>query len=93
MKHLISFADLTHDEVIELLDMAEVLKEKRARGKLTDLLKNRSLAMLFEKSSTRTRVSFEVSMSDLGGQSIFLSSKDLQIGRGEIGRASCRERV
>jgi len=83
MKHLISFADLTHDEVIELLDMAEDLKEKRARGKLTDLLKNRSLAMLFEKSSTRTRVSFEVSMADLGGQSIFLSSKDIQIGRGE----------
>ncbi|MGB3908468.1 MAG: ornithine carbamoyltransferase [Methanomethylovorans sp.] len=83
MKHFISFADLTHDEVMELLDTAEVLKEKRARGKLTDLLKNRSLAMFFEKSSTRTRVSFEVSMSDLGGQSIFLSSKDLQIGRGE----------
>lgn len=83
MKHLISVADLNHDEVIELLDVAEDLKEKRARGKLTDLLKNRSLAMLFEKSSTRTRVSFEVSMADLGGQSIFLSSKDMQIGRGE----------
>lgn len=83
MKNIISFADLSKDEVIELLDIAADLKEKRLKGKLTDLLKNRSLAMLFEKSSTRTRVSFQVAMADLGGQSIFLSSKDIQVGRGE----------
>lgn len=75
--------DLTTEEIIEILDMAEDLKEKRARGKVTDLLKNKSLAMIFEKSSTRTRVSFEVAMSDLGGHSIYLNSRDIQIGRGE----------
>ncbi|MCD4703924.1 MAG: ornithine carbamoyltransferase [Methanosarcinaceae archaeon] len=83
MKHLISMTDLTHDEIIELLDMAEDLKEKRLRGKVTDLLKNKSLGMIFEKSSTRTRVSFEVAMSDLGGHSLYLNYRDLQIGRGE----------
>ena len=83
MKHLISMADLTQEEVIELLDMAEDLKEKRLRGKVTDLLKNKSLAMIFEKSSTRTRVSFEVAMSDLGGHSIYLNYRDIQLGRGE----------
>lgn len=75
--------DLTTEEIIEILDMAEDLKEKRVRGKVTDLLKNKSLAMIFEKSSTRTRVSFEVAMSDLGGHSIYLNSRDIQIGRGE----------
>ncbi|SES69389.1 ornithine carbamoyltransferase [Methanococcoides vulcani] len=83
MKHLLSITDLTSDEIIEILDMAEDLKEKRVRGKVTDLLKNKSLAMIFEKSSTRTRVSFEVAMSDLGGHSIYLNSRDIQIGRGE----------
>lgn len=83
MKHLLSMTDLTPDEIIEILDMAEDLKEKRVRGKVTDLLKNKSLAMIFEKSSTRTRVSFEVAMSDLGGHSIYLNARDIQIGRGE----------
>jgi len=83
MKHLISMTDLTQEEIIEIPDMAEDLKEKRVRGKMTDLLKNKSLAMIFEKSSTRTRVSFEVAMSDLGGHSIYLNSRDIQIGRGE----------
>lgn len=83
MKHLISMADLTHDEIIELLDMAEDLKEKRLRGKVTDLLKNKSLGMIFEKSSTRTRVSFEVAMCDLGGHALYLNAKDMQLGRGE----------
>ncbi|NOQ48307.1 MAG: ornithine carbamoyltransferase, partial [Methanococcoides sp.] len=83
MKHLISMTDLTQEEIIEILDMAEDLKEKRLRGKITDLLKNKSLAMIFEKSSTRTRVSFEVAMSDLGGHSIYLNARDIQIGRGE----------
>jgi len=83
MKHLISITDLTQEEIIEIIDLAEDLKEKRVRGKMTDLLKNKSLAMIFEKSSTRTRVSFEVAMSDLGGHSIYLNSRDIQIGRGE----------
>ena len=83
MKHLISMADLTHDEINELLDMAEDLKEKRLRGKVTDLLKNKSLGMIFEKSSTRTRVSFEVAMCDLGGHALYLNARDMQLGRGE----------
>ncbi len=83
MKHLISMTDLSEEEIIEILDLAEDLKEKRLKGKVTDLLKNKSLAMIFEKSSTRTRVSFEVGMSDLGGHSIYLNSRDIQIGRGE----------
>lgn len=83
MKHLISMADLTHDEIIELLDMAEDLKEKRLRGKVTDLMKNKSLGMIFEKSSTRTRVSFEVAMCDLGGHALYLNARDMQLGRGE----------
>lgn len=83
MKHLISMADLSNEEITELLDMAEDLKEKRLRGKVTDLLKNKSLAMIFEKSSTRTRVSFEAGMADLGGHSLYLNYRDIQIGRGE----------
>ncbi|MBP2029117.1 ornithine carbamoyltransferase [Methanohalophilus levihalophilus] len=83
MKHLLSMADLSHDEIMEILEMAEDLKEKRMRGKVTDLLKNKSLGMIFEKSSTRTRVSFEVGMADLGGHALYLNYRDLQIGRGE----------
>ncbi|MBW6471131.1 MAG: ornithine carbamoyltransferase [Methanosarcinaceae archaeon] len=83
MKHLISMADLSNEEIIDLLDMAVDLKEKRLRGKVTDLLKNKSLAMIFEKSSTRTRVSFEAGMADLGGHSLYLNYRDIQIGRGE----------
>ena len=83
MKHLISIADLSNEEILDILNMAEDLKEKRLRGKVTDLLKNKSLAMIFEKSSTRTRVSFEVGMADLGGHSLYLNYRDIQIERGE----------
>ncbi|AEH60489.1 ornithine carbamoyltransferase [Methanosalsum zhilinae DSM 4017] len=83
MKHLVSMADLSAEEIIDILEVAEDHKEKRMRGKATDLLKNKSLAMIFEKSSTRTRVSFEVAMSDLGGHSLYLNYNDIQIGRGE----------
>jgi len=83
MKHLISIADLSNEEILDILNVAEDLKEKRLRGKVTDLLKNKSLAMIFEKSSTRTRVSFEVGMADLGGHSLYLNYRDIQIGRGE----------
>ncbi|MDK2832966.1 MAG: ornithine carbamoyltransferase [Methanolobus sp.] len=83
MKHLISMADLTQEEIIALLDVATDLKEKRAKGKVTDLLKNKSIGMIFEKSSTRTRVSFEVAMNDLGGHALYLNPRDMQLGRGE----------
>ncbi|MCX9014928.1 MAG: ornithine carbamoyltransferase [Candidatus Methanoperedens sp.] len=82
-QHLLSFADLSYADIIDILDTASDLKEKRARGETTDVLKNKTLAMLFEKSSTRTRLSFEVGMSELGGKAIFLSPRDMQIGRGE----------
>ncbi|MBN2109869.1 MAG: ornithine carbamoyltransferase [Methanosarcinaceae archaeon] len=83
MKHLLSMTDLSHEDLVELLDMAADLKEKRLRGKVTDLLKNKSIGMIFEKSSTRTRVSFEVAMSDLGGHALYLNTRDMQLGRGE----------
>ncbi|MCS3924723.1 ornithine carbamoyltransferase [Methanosalsum natronophilum] len=83
MKHLISMADLSPENLIDILDIAETQKQMRLRGKNNDSLKNKSLAMIFEKSSTRTRVSFEVAMSDLGGHSLYLNYNDIQIGRGE----------
>jgi len=81
--HLLSLADLSYAEIINILDTASDLKEKRARGKTSSALKNRTLAMLFEKSSTRTRISFEVAMTELGGHAIYLSYRDIQLGRGE----------
>ena len=76
-------ADLSLEDIYGILDLAEEIKEKRNQGKVTDHLKNKSLGMIFEKSSTRTRVSFEVGMSDLGGHAIYLNPNDIQIGRGE----------
>jgi ornithine carbamoyltransferase len=81
--HLLSIADLSYSDIINLLDTASDLKEKRKRGKTLDELKNKTLAMLFEKSSTRTRISFEVAMTELGGHAIHLNYKDVQLGRGE----------
>lgn len=83
MKHVLSMTDLSKEDILNILETGEDLKEKRIKGKVTDLLKNKSLAMIFEKSSTRTRVSFEVAMSDMGGHSLYLNQRDMQIGRGE----------
>lgn len=83
MKHLISIADLTPEELDELLKLMEKLKEERYSGRVTDYLKNKSLAMIFELPSTRTRISFEVAMTDLGGHALYLGWNDLQLGRGE----------
>ncbi len=83
MKHLLSIADISKDELFELLKLAEKLKEERYKGIVTDYLKNKSLAMIFELPSTRTRVSFEVAMTDLGGHALYLSWNELQLGRGE----------
>jgi ornithine carbamoyltransferase len=83
LNNLLSLSDLSFDEIIELLDMAEDLKAKRAKGIVVETLKPKSLAMIFEKSSTRTRISFEVAMNELGGHVLNLHSRDLQLGRGE----------
>ena len=83
MKHLLKMLDLTSDEVIEILNLADQLKYEQKHGIPHKRLEGKSLGLIFEKASTRTRVSFEVGMYQLGGQPIFLSSKDMQIGRGE----------
>ena len=83
MKHFISLFDCTKDELLALLVLAERLKKERRAGVPHPLLAGRTLGMIFTKSSTRTRVSFEVGMYQLGGHALFLSSADIQLGRGE----------
>ncbi|MGN1078307.1 MAG: ornithine carbamoyltransferase [Candidatus Gallimonas sp.] len=83
MKHLLKLGDLTREEILSVLNLADQLKYERKNGVATDYLKGKKLGMIFQKSSTRTRVSFEVGMYELGGQALFLSDRDLQIGRGE----------
>ncbi|MBZ4646637.1 MAG: ornithine carbamoyltransferase [Petroclostridium sp.] len=83
MKHLLSIHDLTVDEVQNILKLAEKLKYEQKNGIQHHLLKGKTLGMIFTKSSTRTRVSFEVGMYQLGGYPLFLSSNDIQLGRGE----------
>lgn len=83
MKHLLKLLDLSKEEIIELLDLADQLKYEQKHGISHKLLEGKTLGMIFQKASTRTRVSFEVGMYQLGGNALFLSSRDLQIGRGE----------
>lgn len=83
MKHLLKLSDLTPEEIVNILDIADQLKYEKKNGIPHKHLEGKSLGMIFEKSSTRTRVSFEVGMYELGGNALFLSSNDLQIGRGE----------
>ena len=83
MKHLLKLADLSKEEILDILDTADQLKKEKKQGIPHPILQGKALGMIFRKSSTRTRVSFEVGMYDLGGTALFLSSHDLQIGRGE----------
>ena len=83
MKHLLKLMDLSEKEIVEILNLADQLKYEKKNGIEHHILKGKTLGLIFEKSSTRTRVSFEVGMYDLGGNALFLSSRDLQIGRGE----------
>ncbi len=83
MKHLLKLSDWSTEEITAVLDMADQLKYEKKNGIPHKHLEGKSLGMIFEKSSTRTRVSFEVGMYELGGNALFLSSNDLQIGRGE----------
>ena len=82
MKHLLKLLDWSKDEIMEVLNLADQLKYENKHGIEHHHLKGKTLGMIFSKSSTRTRVSFEVGMHQLGGHALFLSSRDLQIGRG-----------
>lgn len=82
-KDLLSIYDLSISEVNDILDLAKMLKAQLKNGEEHHLLKGKTLGMIFQKSSTRTRVSFEVGMWQLGGSALFLNANDLQIGRGE----------
>ncbi len=83
MKHLLKLMDLSTNEINEILNLADQLKYEKRNGIEHHHLKGKTLGMIFTKSSTRTRVSFEVGMYDLGGTALFLSSNDIQLGRGE----------
>ncbi|MDY5482660.1 MAG: ornithine carbamoyltransferase [Clostridium sp.] len=83
MDHLLKLLDCTPEEITSLLDLADQLKYERKHHIPHRYLEGKSLGLIFQKSSTRTRVSFETGMFQLGGQALFLSSRDLQIGRGE----------
>lgn len=82
-RHFLSLLDVSSDELKQLIQRAIALKALHYAGELHQPLKGKTLAMIFEKSSTRTRVSFEVGMQQLGGQALFLSPRDTQLGRGE----------
>ena len=83
MKHLLSMLSLSTEEITNLLNLADQLKYENKNGIKHHRLEGQTLGMIFQKSSTRTRVSFETGMYQLGGQALFLSNRDLQIGRGE----------
>lgn len=83
MKHLLKLADLSKNDILDILNLADQLKYENQHGIEHHHLKGKTLGMIFQKSSTRTRVSFETGMYQLGGQALFLSNRDLQIGRGE----------
>ena len=82
-KHLLKLLDLSREEIYEILDLADQLKYDQKHGIAHEILKGKTLAMIFSKNSTRTRVSFEVGMFQLGGHALFLSNAVSQIGRGE----------
>ena len=82
-RNLLTLKNYSQDEIYRLLSKALECKRKRARGAIEDDLKGKTVALIFNKPSTRTRVSFEAAISHLGGDSIYLTSSDLQLGRGE----------
>ncbi|MGN1134257.1 MAG: ornithine carbamoyltransferase [Oscillospiraceae bacterium] len=90
MKNLLKLLDLSKEEIIDILNLADQLKYENKNGIEHHILKGKTLGMIFQKSSTRTRVSFETGMYQLGGQALFLSNRDLQIGRGEDIRDTAR---
>lgn len=89
-KHLLKLMDWSKEDILSTLDLADKLKYKQKNGIEHKYLSGKTLGMIFQKSSTRTRVSFEVGMYQLGGMPIFLSAKDMQIGRGEAVQDTAR---
>ena len=83
MKHLLKLGDLSPEQIMSILNLADQLKYEKKHGIAHPVLAGKTLGMIFQKASTRTRVSFEAGMYQLGGNALFLSSRDLQIGRGE----------
>ena len=83
MRHFLSLKDFSKDEILEIIYLGHSIKTNLKKGIQDKELEDKTLAMIFEKSSTRTRVSFETGMYQLGGHALFLSSKDIQLGRGE----------
>lgn len=83
MKHFINLDDLSNDDLNQIIDNAITQKKQHKSAQINKTLENKTLAMIFDKPSTRTRVSFEAGMTQLGGHALFLSERDIQIGRGE----------
>ena len=83
VRHFLTLNDLTPDELQQIMHRGIELKRMHKAGEIFEPLNNQTLAMIFEKSSTRTRISFEAGMTQLGGHALFLSSNDTQLGRGE----------
>ncbi len=83
MRHFLTLRDFTKEEILEMIDLARSIKKETMKREYVPYLEHQTLAMIFEKSSTRTRVSFEVGIYQLGGIGLFLSKNDIQLGRGE----------
>lgn len=83
MRHFLTLKDFTKEEILEIIDLAIIIKKETKANIFKKYMPNKTLGMIFEKSSTRTRVSFEVGIYQLGGIGLFLSSNDIQLGRGE----------
>ena len=93
-RHFLKLLDFTSEEITYMLDVAADLKDKKKKGIPVDIHRGKNVALIFEKTSTRTRCSFEVAAHDLGMGTTYLDPSASQIGKKEkIGRASCRERV
>jgi len=90
VRHFLSLYDFTKEEILEIIDLGKKIKKEAKVKNYIPYLQGQSLGMLFEKSSTRTRISFEVGIHQLGGQGLFLSTNDLQLGRGEPMKDSAR---
>jgi ornithine carbamoyltransferase len=83
VRHFLTLKDFTQDEILEIIEVGLEIKQNLKSGNYNEQLENQTLAMIFEKSSTRTRVSFETGMFQLGGHALFLSNRDIHLGRGE----------